>query len=149
MEPVKRPKRLWLMAIMNTIASATQLVGISALILLSLLSDSFGPMTPDLWLMGLGTIAVALFLLISTWLAFSRYPNSRKLTLIAAALFYGLLLAQFAVIDNPQFDASSKAGRIMRTVLEFAITVWVLYSDKTTRYFADKTNPVAVPMRKD
>jgi hypothetical protein len=136
--PRKRPKRLWVAALMNI------LLGLLALFTLGYVSISSNVpsvIRPS----GLTTtiaIITAGFLIVSSALALLGKSLGRQLMLAAALLFYGILVVQNAnMLAQPHEwlgpGANTKlTASVIRGCFEILINVWVLLSAKTRGYFA-------------
>jgi hypothetical protein len=134
---VKRPKRLWVAALINV------LVGVTSLVALVFISTS--ARVPDAARLG-GVTAVfaafaSCFLVVSSVLALMGKPLGRQLMLAAALTFYGSIMVQNALIlthaQNSLVPANKLFANVVRSGLEIAINLWALLSLKTRRYFGD------------
>jgi len=132
---LKRPKRLWLAALMNILVG---LISLTALVFISTSSR-----VPEAARLGGGTAALAAFtagfLIVSSVLALLGKPRGRWLMLAAALAFYGSILVQNAYILGQVQDSLVPANKlianVVRSGLEIAINLWALLSAKTRRYF--------------
>jgi drug/metabolite transporter (DMT)-like permease len=133
----KRPKRLWVAAIINI------LVALLSLALLAFLFTS--ARVPEALLPGATASAVAActagFLIVASVLALLGKPYGRYLMLAAAIVFYGILIVQNvgaiagAQAGLGQSAAAKLAANTVRASLELLINLWALLSLKTRQYF--------------
>ncbi|RYG96481.1 MAG: hypothetical protein EON58_11990 [Alphaproteobacteria bacterium] len=131
----KRPKRLWIAAIMNVILG---LLSISFLVFLA----TTARVPEELRITGGMTAfaaATAGFMVISSVMALLGKPSWRQLMLSAALIYYGSILAQnfnFLVSGSETLVPAQKlASNAVRSGLEIAINLWALLSTKTRDYF--------------
>ena len=136
--PRKRPKRLWVAALMNIS------LGVLALFTLGYVSTSSN--VPSVIRPSGFTTAIAIstagFLIVSSASALLGKSFGRQLMLAAALLFYGILVAQNAnMLAQPHEwlgpSANTKlTASVIRGCFEILINVWALLSAKTRGYFA-------------
>ena len=131
----KRPKRLWVAALMNILVACLSLT-----LLVFITTSSRIPAEIQL---SAGTSATAAatasFLVISSVMALLGRPRWLYLMLLAALAFYGSIMVQNAfLLAQPQSSAvptSKLTTHMIRSGLEIAINLWALLSLKTRRYF--------------
>ncbi len=132
---IKRPKRLWVAALMNI------LVGCLSLTMLIFLSTS--SRVPSDMQLSAGTTAIAAitasFLVVSSTMALLGRPRWRHIMLLAAVAFYGSIMVQNALLlaqaQDSLVPASKLTSHVVRSGLEIAINLWALLSLKTRQYF--------------
>lgn len=145
--PRKRPKRLWVAALMNIILA---LFSLAALTFLSL-----SVQIPENFRIGVGATVVAALstgmLIVWSVLALRGESWARYLMVAAAVLFYGGILIQNVQLYRSAEDAHLATvpfvAHVVRSALEIAINLWAALSAKTNAYFARRGDvpPPAVP----
>jgi hypothetical protein len=101
---------------------------------------------------GVATLAWAVctagFLIVASLVALLGKPYGRYIMLLAAVVFYGVLMAQNVVALSGPYAALGQGvgtkltANLVRTSLELAINFWALLSLKTREYF---TGPAVAP----
>lgn len=132
-----RPKRLWVAAIMNI------LIGLLALGLLLFLLMSprvAGELRPSGGAAILGAVSPS-FLVVASVVALFGKPYGRYLMLLAALVFYGILIVQNVFLFGTAQSVLGQAGvtkvvaNVVRALLELLVNLWALLSFKTRQYF--------------
>ena len=133
----KRPKRLWVAAVMNI------LIGLMALGLLLFLLMSprvAGELRPSGGAAILGAVSPS-FLVVTSVIALFGKPYGRNLMLLAALVFYGILIVQNVLLFGSAQSVLGQAGatkvvvNVVRASLELLVNLWALLSFKTRQYF--------------
>ncbi|WP_311223159.1 MULTISPECIES: hypothetical protein [unclassified Acidovorax] len=132
----KRPRRLWVAAVMNMVA------GLIGLFMLAYLSTS--PQVPDEFRPGPGaavfSLATASLLIASSALALLGRARWDWLMLAAAVVYYGGILAQniyiLIQVQETAIPTQPLVSHAVRSGLEIAINLWAVLSAKTRSYFS-------------
>jgi hypothetical protein len=140
----ERPKRLWVVAIMNIVVALMSIV-----VLVFLLSSSKVPaeVVPSIW-SAVFSALVAAAVIVSSVLALFGSPRARWIALTMALIFFGLIwlhslitaLDPRAVIGEMPTDRELRklwAG-VVRTSIEIGLNLWVFLSAKTVAFFEDR-----------
>jgi hypothetical protein len=134
----KRPKRLWLAALMNIVLGVFALFTLGYIALSSNVPAAVRPSAYTVVL----AITTATLMVASSVLALFGKPRSPYFMLVGALLFYGILAAQNAVmLYEPHAWLGPEAGtklaaNVVRSGLEILINVWALLTAKTRTFFA-------------
>jgi hypothetical protein len=132
-----RPKRLWVIAVMN-IAVGLISVGMLAFLLFS--SRVPAELRPSTSSAALSSLLAAL-LIVSCVFALLGYRQARWLALGSAVLFFGILWTQsllFLVQSGgslPQVPTRKLWANVVRNSIEIALNLWVFLSAKTAAFF--------------
>lgn len=133
--PARRPKRLWIAAILNI------MIGLLAIILLVfLLTSSRVPAAakPGVWSLVSAGVFGSL-LIVYSGLALKGQATARSSLLMVATIFYGTIIAQNAFLLSGLADSlvppRKLAADIVRHSISLGITWWGLASSKTMQYF--------------
>jgi len=133
----KRPKRLWVAAVLN------MLVGVLAIgLIVFLLASTRVPVA----LRPGGVVAVSAlgapsFLIVASVIALLGKPYGRYLMLLAALVFFGTLIIQNVQLIGSansalgQGTAPKVIANAVRASFELTINLWALLSSKTRQYF--------------
>jgi hypothetical protein len=132
-----RPKRLWVIAVMN-IAVGLISVGMLAFLLFS--SRVPAELRPSPSSAALSSLLAAL-LIVSCVFALLGYRQARWLALGSAVLFFGILWAQSLLLlvqsggSLPQVPTRKLWANVVRNSIEIALNLWVFLSAKTVAFF--------------
>lgn len=133
----KRPVRLWVAAVMNVLIGLLSLAFLAFLATSARVPAALHPVVAALvW-----AVCTAGFLIVASIVALLGKPYGRYAMLLAAVVFYGVLIAQNVVtLSGPHAALGQTAGakltaNLVRTSLELAINLWALLSLKTREYF--------------
>ena len=137
---IKPPKRLWFVCGSNILAA-----GLSLAVLGILLTNGKTPIDsmPNATTVLL-SVTLTSFLIVTSVSAFLGVPYSRWLTLLAAALFFGVLVLQQVEALWLLHDRLTESQRMKvmassaRGVIEIGLNAWALFSAKSARYFASR-----------
>ena len=137
MSAPSRPKRLWVVAVMNIVVALLSLAAV-----LVVFQNSKLPAGQLIGTSGIVISAViAVTVIVSSILALVGYPQARWLALGSALVFFGILLIQTVLLMvhlgpslPPQANAKL-AGGVVRNSLEIALNLWVFLSAKTATFF--------------
>ena len=138
-----RPRRLWVMAGVNVLITSFNIVAVLFLF--------FSPNVPAAFAKGpisvVSTSALSLVLMISSVYCAIGSRIARNVTIAAAVLFYGVILANHIAVlvdSGSEFPAPAllklRAG-VLRTLIELSITLWAVLSLKSRVYFATRPLP--------
>lgn len=136
---VKRPLRLWVVAVMNVLVATISMAAITYLLFSSNpnIPNEIRPGVPNT-ILALGTSGL---LIVSSILALLRIRFARWLMLFAAVVFFGILCVQnlAIVLTNGSALVEGAAPKLwmnaIRSALEMAFNVWVLLSARTALFF--------------
>jgi hypothetical protein len=137
----KRPKRLWVVAIMNI---AVALMGIGTLAFM-LTSSTFPPeLVPSKWSAAF-SVFIATAVIVSSLLALLKFRRARWVALTAALVFFGVLLVQSLILAiDPQALLGEIPSKIQsrklwagvtRNSIEIGLNLWAFLSAKTAAFF--------------
>ena len=134
---MRRPKRLWVVVLVNVAAGVLTLAALGYLLLKSwsiagALILTFAP-----------TALTCGVLVASSAFAFLGRERSRWIALGAALLFFGIHLVQSLWLyyqSNPALPPESLAPSIERNSLAIVLNLWAFLSDKTDAFF-DAVDP--------
>jgi hypothetical protein len=115
---VKRPKRLWVICGLNILTAGASLVAVAFLVLNPAASQELALDAQAIAV----AVALAMFLIVTSVLAFFRIRHSRWLAMLAALVFYGVLVLQQAwlLIEMAETVVSNSAlerWRVARAAL--------------------------------
>jgi hypothetical protein len=132
-----RPKRLWVIAVINV---AVALLSIGTLAFLLLSSRVPAELRPPAWSAALSSLLAA-FLIVSCVLALLGYRPARWLALGSAVLFFGILLTQSLLLlvqsgaSLPHVPPRKLWANVVRNSIEIALNLWVFLGAKTAAFF--------------
>ena len=134
----KRPIRLWVAALMNILVA-----GLSLGLLVFLAASARAPeaLRPSAAAMAMAA-SVACFLTVASVLALLGKRHGGYLMLLAALIFYGILIEQSAAAlgaDTVGLDQATRIkllSNVVRTALELLVNLWAVLSSRTRQFFA-------------
>lgn len=130
-----RPKRLWVAVIMNIVVG---LAGLFLIAFISLSSSVPEDARPDAGSVVLA-VATAGFLVISSTLALLGKWRWGRLMLVAALLYYGIILVQNAYLlvqaQGALIPAQKVTANVVRSGLEIAINMWAILTARGRAFF--------------
>ena len=130
---MSRPKRLWVVALVNVAAGVLSLAAIGFLLAKSL------PFARALILSFAPTVLICGVLIASSIFAFLGHGRSRWIALGAAILFFGIHLIQslwfYYHPTLPPEEMPSLAPIVERNSLAIVLNLWAFLSDKTDEFF--------------
>ena len=129
-----RPKRLWVVVLVNVAA------GILTLAALGYLFAKALPVAGTVILTLVSNVLICSVLITSSIFAFFGYGRSRWIALGTAILFFGIHLIQslwFYYQPSPALplDMPSLASSVERNSLGIVLNLWAFLSDKTEAFF--------------
>lgn len=133
----KRPKRLWVAAIMNILIGLMALGLLAFLLASSRVPEALRPSSAA----AIYAVIAPTFLIVASVFALLGKSYGHRLMLAAALIFYGTLIVQNLLIAGSANDALGPGGaakavaNAVRATLELAINLWALLSLKTRQYF--------------
>ena len=137
----KRPKRLWVVAIMNI---AVALIGIGTLAFVLTSSTFPSELVPSKWNAAV-SVLVATTVIVSSVLALLRIRRARWIALTAALVFFGVLLVQSLLVAiDPQavlgeirssIQLRKLWAAVTRNSIEIGLNLWAFLSAKTAAFF--------------
>jgi hypothetical protein len=134
----KRPKRLWIAALLNILAGT---ISLGALVFLSLSTQVPESLRLDASATVVAGLSTSMLILWSV-LALLGIRWARYLMLVAALLFYGGILIQniqlYLQVDEGQPGTRQLVAHVVRSGFDIALNLWALLSAKTGRYFAQR-----------
>jgi hypothetical protein len=140
---IPRPKRLWVVAIMNIAVATITLIVLSFM----LISDRVPIEVRPTGFRAASSAFIAAFVILSSILALLRYPRARWFALGAALIFFGLLLFQsFILIVSPsdalpEGSAPKLWANVVRNSIEISLNLWVFLGSKVATYFRTAVVP--------
>jgi len=133
----KRPKRLWVAAIINTLVGLMALSLFAFLVMSTRVPHAFHPRGATAFF----AVCAPSFLIIASIMALFGKPYGRYLMLLAALVFYATLIVQNVLLFGAAQSLFGQAGgakvvaNVARASLELLINLWALLSFKTRQYF--------------
>jgi hypothetical protein len=138
-----RPKRLWVISIMNIAVATITLVALGFMLASDRVPVEVRPTTLRAAVSGL----LAGFLIISSVLALLGYPKARWPALMAAVIFFGILLLQsllFIIHPSdvlPEGSSPKLWANVVRNTIEISLNMWVFLGAKVTTYLRGADPP--------
>jgi hypothetical protein len=130
---MSRPKRLWVVVLVNVMAGVLTLAALGFLLAKSL------PFAGALMLSFAPTVLICGVLIVSSIFAFRGHARSRWVALGTAILFFGLYLIQSLWLyyhpTLPPEEMPSLASSVERNSLAIVLNLWAFLSDKTDAFF--------------
>jgi hypothetical protein len=131
---LKRPKRLWVVSIMNIAVATISIVALVFMITSDRVPAEVQPTAVGAAVSGfLGILLIA-----SSLLALLKYLKARWLALGAALIFYGTLLLQSALLvagaELPDGTSTKLWSSIVRSTIEISLNIWVFLGSKIALY---------------
>jgi hypothetical protein len=134
-----RPKRLWVVAIMNMAVAAMTLTALWFMLASDRVPVEVRPTASGAAVSGF----LAASLIVSSLLALVGYPKARWPVLIAAVLFFGILLLQsllFIIHPSELLPGGSSPklwANVVRNAIEISLNMWVFLGAKVAAFLRD------------
>ena len=134
-----RPKRLWAVSIMNILVAAITLAALWFMLVSDRVPVEVRPTPSGAVVSGF----LAVFLIVSSLLALLGYPKARWPALIAAVLFFGILLLQsllFIIHPSellPEGSSRKLWANVVRNTIEISLNMWVFLGAKVAAFLRD------------
>ena len=133
----KRPKRLWVAAILNFLVGVLAIGLVAFLFMSSRVPVALRPSG----VAAVFAVGAPCFLIVASAIALLGKPYGRYLLLAAALVFFGTLTVQNVLLIGSANNAlghgaaSKVVANAVRASIELAINLWALLSTKTSQYF--------------
>jgi len=141
MHPARRPKRLWLAAILDILIAILGIVMVVFLLTSTRVANDLKPSA----LNAAVSLVPASLLLLYAVLAIKGLPSARRALLLVATVYFGTIIAQNALLlwgtGETIVPSRKLLANVVRSSFSLGINWWALSSLKTKLFFAARVLP--------